>query len=81
MLNSARHIILLKEATAMRDQHCHWRVYQVRNNVYVGGMHQINVHVTAQTSGFPKTLTAQSTTLPQLVNIYPIVHCGAWLST
>lgn len=47
----ARHIILLKEVTAIKDYHFHEGVYLVNNNVQLGGTCQSNIPKTGKTQG------------------------------
>ena len=46
-------IILLKEATTIREYRFHERVYMVCNNAKVGGICQSNIHMGGRTQGFP----------------------------
>lgn len=47
-----RYIIVLKEATAIGEYHCHKRVYLVCKNAYVGGMCQTDICKNAWTWRF-----------------------------
>lgn len=60
---------MLKEATAVREYHCHEHVYVVCSNVKVGGTSQSNIHMNAEkTMIVVKSFTFNTDTLTNYVN-------------
>lgn len=63
-------LILLKQATAIREYHLHKEVYLVCNNVYVGGTCLSNIHTNARTEG----VVAQHCPEHYMACLLPILH-------
>ncbi|KAF7656706.1 hypothetical protein LDENG_00037350 [Lucifuga dentata] len=72
----AGHVILLKEAAAIREYRCHEGVDLVSNNVLVGGTCQSNIHMNAAPKVSQQNIAQIITLLPSAC-LLPIVHPGA----